>query len=320
MAGLEVAAIRKTYSSKAVVDDITFQAEAGKITGILGPNGAGKTTTIRMIMGITAPDSGKIWFTSNGKRYAGVPRSLVGYLPEERGLYKEARVMEILQFLAGLKDISAADAKTSAIDWLAKFGLSDYANSKIEQLSKGMAQKVQFIASVIHQPEFIVLDEPFSGLDPVSQDVFKAEIRALAARGTTVLLSSHQMNIVEELCDSLFLIDKGKEVAYGSVARIKEQYGNYRVQLVADKAIESLISSTLVESCHQHSDSRWTLGLKDRVSPSEFLSTISKDASIKEINVSRLSLHDIFVKIAKGGSSNERNMENRQMGSYEELA
>lgn len=161
MDGLIVKGISKVYGSTTVVDNISFQAAQGKILGVLGPNGAGKTTIIRMIMGITAPDQGEIFFQEGGKRTRGVPLNLVGYLPEERGLYKETKVMNILLFLAGLKDMPKQSAKERAMEWLRKFGLEEYANKKVEQLSKGMAQKVQFIASILHEPKFVVLDEPF---------------------------------------------------------------------------------------------------------------------------------------------------------------
>lgn len=311
MDGLEVRNIRKVYGAVPVVDNVSFQAKKGQIMGILGPNGAGKTTTIRMIMGITAPDSGEIWFTNEGTKTSGVPRSTVGYLPEERGLYKEAKVMNILQFLAGLKGVGRSTAKKRALEWLKKFDLEEQANAKIEQLSKGMAQKVQFIASILHEPKFIVLDEPFSGLDPVSQDLFKAAIRNLASEGAAVLLSSHQMNIVEELCDEIFLIDKGQEVVYGDLQSIKEQYGNYRVHILGNGDIQTLASSPLVESIEQLTDTRSVLILKDKVQPAEFLRTIPAEADIKELSVTRPSLHDIFVKIAKGGLKDEGYLEDR---------
>lgn len=297
---LVVDATNKSFGEKHVVRNVSFQARAGEILGILGPNGAGKTTTIRMIMGITAPDSGSIMFEMAGTRTHTVSKELVGYLPEERGLYREARVMQILLFLASLKNVPRHAARERALRWLAKFGLTEYANAKVEQLSKGMAQKVQFIASVLHEPKFIVLDEPFSGLDPVSQDMFKDEIRKLAASGAVVLLSSHQMNIVEELCDRIFLIDQGREVVSGRLADIKERYGNYRVHVDAPLGVDSLISLPAVAGWEQIGEERWILFLRDDARLEEFLHQIPLDAGLRELRVTRPSLHDIFIKIATG--------------------
>lgn len=297
---LVVDAVNKSFGDKHVVKNVSFQAQAGEILGILGPNGAGKTTTIRMIMGITAPDSGNIIFEMNGTQTRTVPKDLVGYLPEERGLYKEARVMQILLFLASLKNVPRHLAKQRAARWLAKFELEEYANAKVEQLSKGMAQKVQFIAAVLHEPKFIVLDEPFSGLDPVSQDLFKEEIRQLAASGAVVLLSSHQMNIVEELCDRIFLIDHGREVVSGRLADIKERYGNYRVYVDAPLGVDSLMRLPTVAGWEQVSEERWIIFLRDDARLEEFFHQIPLDAGLRELRVIRPSLHDIFVKIATG--------------------
>ncbi len=316
---LEVEAVSKDYGVKRVVNEVSFEVKPGEIMAMLGPNGAGKTTTIRMIMGITAPDQGRITFYLNGEGTNAVPKNRVGYLPEERGLYKEARVMDILLFLAGLKDITKETAKETAMVWLEKFGLENNAHSKIEQLSKGMAQKVQFIASIIHKPGLIVLDEPFSGLDPVSQDLFKEEIRALAEQGAAILLSSHQMNLVEETCDRIFLIHEGKKVLYGSLQDIKDEYGNYKVNIYSRSGIGSLAASPMI-SDYKRNGPRWILGLKGHIKPAQFLSSIPEDTPIDEISVSRISLHDIFVKVAKGGIDHETNYEDNDLGGHEKFA
>ena len=298
---LEVNEICKTYGDKTVVDHISFQAQAGQILGLLGPNGAGKTTTIRMIMDITVPDSGEIWFTADEKRTAGVPRQTIGYLPEERGLYKDAKIIPLLVFLAGLKGVDPETARTRALEWLERFDLKDYAYAKVDQLSKGMAQKVQFIAAVLHEPRFVVLDEPFSGLDPVNQELIKTEIKNLAARGAVVLLSSHQMNIVEELCDQIFLIHQGKKVVSGTLRQIKESYGNFRVYIETAADIGTLEQLPGVADATRLSGTRWMLNLHDHVTPAEFLQKVPADAEIDELQVVRPSLHDIFVKVATGG-------------------
>lgn len=316
MDGLQVQGIRKVYGSTAVVDDISFRAPQGRILGVLGPNGAGKTTIIRMIMGITAPDQGEVFFTHQGVKTRGVPLSTIGYLPEERGLYKEAKVLNILLFLAGLKGVPKAQARERAMIWLRKFELEGYATKKVEQLSKGMAQKVQFIASVLHEPKFVVLDEPFSGLDPVSQDIFKAEIRKLANSGATVLLSSHQMNIVEALCDEIFLIHMGKEVVKGNLQSIKERYGSFRVNLFSSAPPKAILGTHLVEGAEQVGEGRHTYTLKDGVHPLEFVHALPVDLDVRELTITRPSLHNIFVQVAQGGANNEGSLEDRPLGNF----
>ncbi len=302
MDGLQVEGIHKTYGTATVVDNVSFQAPQGKILGVLGPNGAGKTTIIRMVMGITAPDGGQVLFTDRGVRTSGIPLETIGYLPEERGLYKEAKVMTVLLFLAGLKNVPKAEAKKRALNWLRKFDLEDYADKKIETLSKGMAQKVQFTAAVLHEPRFIVLDEPFTGLDPVSQDQFKKEVRALADAGATVLLSSHQMNMVEEVCDDIFLIHRGREVVKGDLQSIRERYGNFKVNLLSSTAPTAILATGLVENYEQFNEGRYNFTLKEGVRPTDFLQQLPATLEIREMSISRPSLHDIFVKIAQGGA------------------
>lgn len=310
MNGLEVQGISKVYGSNTVVDNVSFHAPPGKILGVLGPNGAGKTTIIRMIMGITAPDQGNVFFKDQEEKNKGIPLASIGYLPEERGLYKDAKVMNILVFLAGLNDVPKNVAKERALKWLTKFELAEHTNSKVDQLSKGMAQKVQFIGSILHEPNFIVLDEPFSGLDPVSQDIFKAEIRALAATGATILLSSHQMNIVEELCDNLFLIHQGKEVVYGELQTIKEKYGNFRVNMLSSASTDIVLNTGLVAGFEELGQARYRYILKDGVTPLQFTNSLPTDLEVRELTVSRPSLHDIFVQIAQGGAEFASNLEN----------
>lgn len=294
---LSVEAVVKEYGRKRAVDGVSFDVGRGEIVGFLGPNGAGKTTTIRMIMGITAPDSGRIVYHLDGAANA-IPKHRVGYLPEERGLYKEARVIDVLLFLAGIKGLDRRTARARALAWLERFQLKEYAYARVNQLSKGMAQKVQFIAAVLHEPDLVVLDEPFSGLDPVNQDLFKQEIRRLAATGTAVLLSSHQMNVVEELCDRIFLINRGKQVLYGTLREIKSQYGVHRVNLVVTDARWQLPPSPYVDEAKQDG-LRWTCLLRPGATPAQFLKTLPGDAPIEEISVSRISLHDIFVRTAQ---------------------
>lgn len=299
MNGITVSKLCKSYSNCLVVDHVSFAAESGSITGFLGPNGAGKTTTIRMIMGITAPDSGSIQFGNSES--SAIPRSRIGYLPEERGLYKEARVMNMLQFLAELKGIDRSEAIARAKIWLQKFDLISKAHTKVEELSKGMAQKIQFIATVLHEPEYVILDEPFSGLDPVSQDIFKAELRALADAGATILLSSHQMNILEELCDEIFLINNGKELFQGSLSQLQDKYGNFvlKLKLEQEEQAQMIADLPIVSSIKQLAKNKLELILKDGIDPRQLLLDLPKDLGFTELNLAKTGLHEIFVKIAR---------------------
>lgn len=296
---LSVEGVVKEFGRKRAVDSVSFAVRRGEILGFLGPNGAGKTTTIRMIMGITAPDQGRITYHVDGRQENRVPKERVGYLPEERGLYKEARVMDVLLFLAGLKGMDKKTARARSMEWLERFGLKEYAFAKVQQLSKGMAQKVQFIAAVLHEPRLLILDEPFSGLDPVNQELFMNEIRQLAAQGCAVLLSSHQMNLVEELCERIFLIHQGRRVVYGALNDIKAAYGVHRVRMRLRDPGWRLPLSTLVESA-EYDGPRATLLLRPGVEPAAFLASLPADAPIEEIAVARISLHEIFVRIARG--------------------
>ena len=204
MKNIETKNLTVGYDNTPLIESITLTVKPGQIVCLVGPNGAGKSTTIRNIMGIMYPDEGKITFHG----YNEIPRNKIGYLPEERGLYKNVKVIDILLYLADLKDYPQNKAKERALTYLKKFDLEGKEHVKMEELSKGMAQKVQFISSILHEPELLILDEPFSGLDPLSQELLKEEIRHLARNGAAILLSSHQMNVVEEMCDSLFMIQK----------------------------------------------------------------------------------------------------------------
>ena len=214
--------VRKVYGDKVAVDDVTFSMPPDAILGLLGPNGAGKTSLIRMITTITAPDTGAIYF--NGERLSGYHPTQIGYLPEERGLYKKMYVGEHLVYLARLKGLSAKEATARAREWLAKFELESQWHKAVEELSKGMQQQVQFIATVIHEPKLLILDEPFSGLDPVNATRMRQEILRLHAGGTGVIFSTHRMEQVEELCEYIVLINQGRNILEGKVAEIRRTF------------------------------------------------------------------------------------------------
>ncbi|WP_020569076.1 ABC transporter ATP-binding protein [Neolewinella persica] len=226
---ISVDTVRKVYGEKVAVDDVSFAMPPDAILGLLGPNGAGKTSLIRMITTITAPDSGKIYF--NGEPLSGYHPTQIGYLPEERGLYKKMYVGEHLLYLARLKGLSKADATTRAKDWLEKFGLDNQWDRKVEELSKGMQQQVQFIATVIHDPKLLILDEPFSGLDPVNATRMRKEILRLHAAGTGIIFSTHRMEQVEELCEYIVLINNGAKILEGKVADIRRRFQDDKYHL-----------------------------------------------------------------------------------------
>jgi ABC-2 type transport system ATP-binding protein len=237
----------KQYGDYLATNDVSLAIPAGTIYGLLGPNGAGKTTLIRMITRIIYPDKGEVRL--GGELLAERHTQLIGYMPEERGLYKTMRVFEHLIYLARLKGLSATEAKKKVNYWLEKFEIQQWSNKKIEELSKGMAQKIQFIATIIHDPQLLILDEPFSGLDPINARLIEAEIYALKEQGKTIIFSTHRMEQVEEICNEIVLINKGKKVLEGGVASLKQQYkeNKYRVlyegQLPADFAMHYPIIS-----------------------------------------------------------------------------
>ena len=292
---LTVKNLGKSFKSKQILKDISFDVRKGEIMAILGPNGAGKSTTIRNIMGIMYPDEGSIEFTGYAKNE--IPRQKIGYLPEERGLYKNVKVMDMILYLADLKDYPVKKAKERALAYLAKFGLEGKDKVSIEELSKGMGQKVQFIASIIHEPELLILDEPFSGLDPVSQETFKEEIRELANNGTSILLSSHQMNVVEELCDRLFMIHRGEKIIYGAMEDVKNEYANFKCTIKGQNALSLLETIPDVVRTEQNEDVS-VLYLTPEVVIPTWLRHLPETLTIQELSVDRISLHEIFIDIA----------------------
>ena len=221
---LSIKNIVKQYAGYRALDDVSMEIEKGSIFGLLGPNGAGKTSLIRIINQITAPDAGEVLFNGEHLNQHHVER--IGYLPEERGLYKKMEIGEQILYLAQLKGMSLPEAKRRAKEWFSKLGIESWWNKKIEELSKGMAQKAQFVATVMHEPELIILDEPFSGFDPVNTEVIKNEILELNRKGATIIFSTHRMESVEELCDSIALLDKSHKILEGKVKDIKNSYRN----------------------------------------------------------------------------------------------
>lgn len=230
MALIECKNVCKNFGTKVALDNVSLDVPEGKIYSLLGPNGAGKTTMIRIINRITIPNSGEVLF--NGRPITQRDVEKIGYLPEERGLYRKMEVGDQAMYLAQLKGMSEKDARTELKKWFVKFGIQDWWKKKVEELSKGMAQKVQFITTVVHKPSLMILDEPFSGFDPVNAELIRKEILELKEQGATIILSTHNMESVEELCDNIALINKSHLVLSGGVDEIRRQYGNNHVELI----------------------------------------------------------------------------------------
>lgn len=288
--------ITKSFAELRAVDSLDLSVAGGSVFGLLGPNGAGKTTTIRMIMDIIRPDSGVIRLlgeTDSEKR-----RRRISYLPEERGLYRKMKARELLVYFARLRGVDPAEGKRRADQWLARFELSAFADSKLEALSKGMGQKVQFIATILHRPELVILDEPFSGLDPVNVELIKSVMLELRREGTTIIFSTHQMDTVERLCDSICLINHGKKMLSGSVAEVRRRHGTNSVHLEYEGEARFLSDRALVA---QAEDSGRFVEIVPAagVSPQRILEAAVKEVTVRRFEVTEPSLHHIFIETVK---------------------
>jgi ABC-2 type transport system ATP-binding protein len=293
---LAVDHVTKRYGRHLAVDSVTFEAQPGRIFGLLGPNGAGKTSTIRMIAGITAPDEGRIAF---GEREVGRETQRgMGYLPEERGLYRKMKVGEQLIYFGQLKGLARADARAAAIRWLERFGAPDWLNKKVEELSKGMQQKVQFIATILHDPQLCIFDEPFSGLDPINGALLKEIIFELRDAGRTILFASHRMEQVEQLCDDIFLIANGREVLHGPLREVKRRFGRNTITLeyTGDGYfLDALEASEAVRILHRSSGTA-ELRLIGRTQPREVLEhALGNVDEITRFELIEPPLSEIFV-------------------------
>jgi ABC-2 type transport system ATP-binding protein len=297
---LEVAHLKKYFTTQKAVDDISFKVEKGAIFGLLGPNGAGKTTLIRMITGIFYPDEGSILF--NGKKFnADEDASRIGYMPEERGLYKKMKIGEQAVYLARLKGLSAFEALSQVKDWFIRFEMQSWWNKKIEDLSKGMAQKLQFVTTVLHRPELIILDEPFSGLDPVNANLIKDEIFRLAANGSSIIFSTHRMEQVEEICNQIVLLNKGKKILDGTVADVKQEFKENLFRITASP-VPVLLPAALFEVLSKN-EQTLTIRIKEGRSPNEVLRYfIDQQSNISAFTELLPSLNEIFIKLVEGTS------------------
>jgi ABC-2 type transport system ATP-binding protein len=289
--------IGKAFSGHVAVKDLALEVPRGSVFGLLGPNGAGKTTTLRMVMDILAPDTGTIEILGRPADHAA--RDRIGYMPEERGLYPRMVLGEQLLFMAAIKGMGrkAADARVGP--WLERFGLADWRKRKVNELSKGMQQKAQFVATVLHEPEVLIMDEPMSGLDPVGMDDMREAMLDLRRRGATIVLSSHQMEAVERLCDRVALIHRGEKVLDGSVGEVKSRHGKNSVALAFDgdgSFLESLPGVAKLTDFGQYVEVR----LREGADPQELLRQAAARLRIRRFEIVEPSLHDIFVETVTG--------------------
>jgi ABC-2 type transport system ATP-binding protein len=293
---LSVKNLTKKFKNSVAVNNLSFNVVPGKIFGLLGPNGAGKTTTIRTVLNIIKPTSGTIIF--NGKPITNQFFNQIGYLPEERGLYKRSKVIDVLKYFAELKNLSSTEAVKTADKWLAKLKITHYRNKRIEELSKGNQQKIQFITAVFHDPELLLLDEPFTGFDPINQQEIKELILSFVSSGKIIILSTHQMDTAEKLCDEILLINNGQEVTCGDLADIKRRFGGNNIKLQYSGSGEFLKSFPGVIQYDNYSNYA-EVQLHDDVSPSEFLHKIIDKIEIKHFSVIEPTLNKIFIDLIK---------------------
>ena len=301
MNAIEVEGITKRYENHMAVDGVSFTVPKGAIYGLLGPNGAGKTTSIRMILHILHPDAGTVRVLGRDPRTAGT--DCVGYLPEERGLYQKMKVFEQLLFLAEIKGVARRPASERITQWLQKMGISDWKERKVDELSKGMQQKVQFIGTVLHQPPILILDEPFSGLDPVNVNLMKDIVMDLNRQGTTVIFSAHVMEQVERMCSAICLINKGKVVVEGSLARIKKDCGTNSLILGFEGDGNFLRRLPELESVDLHGNYA-EIRMRDGADPTRILEAAMSHVKVRRFEVVEPTLNNIFIDLV-GGTAEE---------------
>ncbi len=285
--------VTKRFGDFTAVDDLSLQVHRGRVFGLIGPNGAGKTTTIRMIVNITVPDSGGIKLF--GQPMSSQLQDRIGYLPEERGLYRKMKVGEQLRFFAELKDVRGKDADERINKWLAKLQLTDWKNKRAKDLSKGMQQKVQFITAVIHDPDLLILDEPFSGLDPVNVELMKQTILEKKAEGKTIILSTHQMEIAEKLCDDVCMINRSHKVLDGKLREIRRSFSRNAVELQFTGGDGVLQDSSLVANIRESGDDLEVLLAPGADAQTLLKRLVASGAVINKFELAEPSLHDIFI-------------------------
>ncbi|MGB2885474.1 MAG: ATP-binding cassette domain-containing protein [Dehalococcoidia bacterium] len=296
MNAIDVSQISKSFRGTRAVNDLSFTVGTGEVFGMVGPNGAGKTTTLRMLMDIIKPDTGEIIIL--GEAINEETKNRIGYLPEERGLYRKITVSESLAYLAALKNMKRRLARDRAAELLERADMLQHKNKKIEELSRGMGQIIQFIATILHDPELIVLDEPFAGLDPVNTELLKGFILELKGQGKSIILSTHIMNQVEELCDRVLMINKGQAVLYGSLSEIKSRFRNNSIFLECDRIPDGLPGVVGRQDHGKYLE----LFLDGQTPPSKVLSAlVNNGVTVDRFEMSTPSLNEIFIQVVKEG-------------------
>lgn len=290
---LVVERVVKQYGDKTAVNGLSFEVAEGEIYGLLGANGAGKTTTMRMILGLIMPDSGRILY--DGKPYGSEQLRMMGYLPEERGLYPKIRVSDQIIYLGRLRGMSRADADRNLRDWLKRFQIEEYYNAKVEELSKGNQQKIQFIAAVIHRPKILILDEAFSGLDPVNVELLKAAVKDLRDQGTCIVFSTHRMEHVEELCRNITIMHRSRPVLQGSIRDIKRRYPQERVVLVTEGEVQGLDRLPGVRSV-QRQETGYELLIEREDVAQDVLRHAMAQTAVRRFELMEPTLNEIFIK------------------------
>jgi len=301
---LELQNLQKFFATQKAVDDISFNLEKGSIFGLLGPNGAGKTTLIRMITGIFYPDNGKIIF--DGKPFDAINDAVkIGYMPEERGLYKKMKIGEQALYLAQLKGLSKAEAMEKIKWWFKRLEMESWWNKKVEDLSKGMSQKLQFVITVLHEPKLIILDEPFSGLDPVNAGLIKDEIYGLAQRGSTIIFSTHRMEQVEEICNHIVLVNLGKKILDGTVQDVKQQFKENKFSLKLHQTPANIESSAFTIAAQK--DNALTVKINTGFTSNDVLQHfINQQVAVESFNEILPSLNEIFIGLVEGTKAKTR--------------
>ena len=290
--------VRKSFGEFTAVKDLSLAVRAGRVFGLLGPNGAGKTTTIRMIVNITAPDSGTIELF--GRKIDSQLQNRIGYLPEERGLYRRMRVVDQLRFFAELKNVRGRDVETKIDEWLARVKLSEWKSKRSMELSKGMQQKIQFITAVLHDPELLILDEPFSGLDPVNVELLKEIVLELKRSGKTIIFSTHQMEVAERICDDICLLNRSEKVFAGSLREIKSSFGRNSVAIRCEGGDGVLDDPALVSKVVRHADEAQALLAQGADAQVLLHRLIASGATIGKFEMIEPSLNDIFITKVTG--------------------
>ena len=309
---ISVERVSKEFSAVKAVCDLSFQVERGEVFALLGPNGAGKTTMVRMLVGITRPDSGRIRYPASDQN-----QLVLGYLPEDRGLYQDQSVLRILEYFGQLHGLKGAVARKESLRWLERFNLGDRAGDRLDTLSKGNQQKVQFIAAILHRPNWIILDEPFSGLDPLNQELFLDLIEELRQGGATILLSAHQMNLVEQIADHILVIDRGQSALRGTMAEIRQQ-ATSREKIICrvgddedggddlEAAINVLSDCESLHRLEKLPGGELTAWIAPGANLSVALAELCSVVRVTAVNSAQVSLHDIFVQTVRRGEGDQR--------------